>query len=389
MVQVLPQIPSFGARLGQVLGGVGESVAGGLQKRFDRSALQNIINQLPPEIRGLAAGLSQVSPQYAGAIAPLVTQAGQQAQQDAQLLQAQQKLRAAQPQVPQRAAGALSPEQQQVQQPTQSQAATANDASQPAVDAQNIQTWPQSSIDELVARGNIAAQKEQARRLLEQQRTEKRQSAYFKKNEDKLSELSDKLSTLETEDMQFDRLGELADSGKLPNNFAVALFSKGGQLNDKAYALLSPEGQEFIKIIVDNTKGIKDTYGARVTNFDLETYLKRLPSLLNSPKGRERVIRDLKVINQINRLESQGILQEFERAGGSDKIAWSQAQARSRKELHDQIQELRNEYVRGGQKEWAALPNAALYKGKRIGDPETGEQLISNGVEWIPAQGSQ
>jgi hypothetical protein len=140
-------------------------------------------------------------------------------------------------------------------------------------------------------------------------------------------------------------------------------------------------------LIIDSTSNIKDTYGARVTNFDLQTYLRKLPSLLNSPEGKMRVLRDLKIINQLNQLYENGIQDIFDEAGGTDKIPFSVAEKKYQKKYGTQEKELIDQFVSPEKGMFKQLPDANKNLGKKIKNTETGEILISDGAEWKPYKG--
>ena len=212
-----------------------------------------------------------------------------------------------------------------------------------------------------------------------------RRTKLFDSNEPKLVELGNKLESYETEDTRFSRLEELSKANDLPNRFTTALFTKDGELHPLATSGLSEDAQEFLKLLADNISGAKDTFGSRVTNFDLQTYMKRLPSLLNSPEGRSRVLKDLRTINAINRLEAEAVMGEFEEAGGVDRIPYSVAQRRAKEKIKDQVSELRREFIHPT-KQPDGRPAAAHHKGRKIRNPETGEVLESDGKEWIKVQ---
>lgn len=215
-----------------------------------------------------------------------------------------------------------------------------------------------------------------------------KEKEYFKLNEPKLIQMADNLNKLEMEQSRYDRLGQLfSDPSKFPSSFTAALFSKEGQINDKAYALLSPEAQEAIKLIIDSTSNIKDTYGSRVTNFDLQTYLKKLPSLLNTSEGKSRVLRDLQIMNQLNQMHTNGIMEVFDEAGGTDKIPYSKAEAIYKKKYGPQEKRLRELFVNPEKHSFKDMPNAFEYLGRKIKNPETGEIFISDGNEWKPFRG--
>lgn len=219
------------------------------------------------------------------------------------------------------------------------------------------------------------------------ERTSK-EKQFFKLNEPKLMELSDTQRKLETEAMRYEKLNNLfQDPSKFPSSFTAALFTKDGNINDIVYSQLTPEAQESIKLIIDSTSNIKDTYGARITNFDLQTYLKKLPSLLNSPEGKQRVLRDLQIMNELNRLHASGIQEIFEESGGSDKIPYSTAESRYKKRYGEIEKELKDKFINPDKGIMKSLPNPDQYLGKKIKNEETGEILISDGNEWKPFKG--
>jgi hypothetical protein len=236
---------------------------------------------------------------------------------------------------------------------------------------------------------DIATKKEQAeqKRYEETQRTAKERE-YFKLNEPKVIELADTQRKLEMEQSRYERLNQLfSDPSQFPSSFTAALFTKDGNINDLVYSQLSPDAQESIKLIIDSTSNIKDTYGARVTNFDLQTYLKKLPSLLNSPEGKQRVLRDLQIMNQINQLHAGGIQDVFEEAGGTDKIPFSTAEKIYKKKYGNAEKQLREQFVHPEKGVFNEMPDPNKYLGKKIKNPETGEMFISDGVEWKPFKG--
>ncbi len=235
--------------------------------------------------------------------------------------------------------------------------------------------------------GNIA-QGELDRQEGERKSRSKKEGEYFKFNEPKLAELATTAQNLQMEDARFSRLENLfQDHSKFPSTITAALFSKDGQLRDVAYSQLTPEAQEAIKLIIDSTSNIKDTYGARVTNFDLQTYLKKLPSLFNSPEGKMRVLRDLRIMNQLNRLHAEGIQDIFEEAGGSDKIPYSKAEKLYKKKFGPLEKQLVEQFVSTDKGIFNEKPDAAKHLGRKIKDSETGEIYISNGTEWTPFKG--
>ncbi|HEX5553456.1 MAG TPA: hypothetical protein VFX43_09430 [Chitinophagaceae bacterium] len=262
-----------------------------------------------------------------------------------------------------------------------------NNFSPESISDQQLLALNLSGDPELKSAANfIQKQKElaQTERLTEKKLAAQKQQKYFDKNEPQLIEMANTQRNLEQEDMRFARMQELSnDPSKFPSAPVAALFSKGGQLGTIASSLLSPEAQEFVKLVVDSTSAIKDTYGARVTNFDLETYLKKLPSLFNTPEGRERILRDLRIINEINRLHNEGISSIFEEKGGSGAIPFSEAERLFTKQYKDRVDSLKKQFIHGEIASNKGGFSAYKYKGKTIEDPETEERFKSDGVRWV------
>ena len=219
----------------------------------------------------------------------------------------------------------------------------------------------------------------------------KYQNEKRKEAEPKLQELEESLSNLQNQDMKFNRLEKLFSpelEKQFPNRLLVAAFSKHGELSSIGKAMLSDDAQEAIKLITDEIKGAKDTFGARVSNFEAGKYLDTLPNLLNSPEGRRRVLRDLRMINNINRMEKQGILDVMDRYGGPGFISVSKAKNIFRKEFEPRRKELAEEFANPGKKLFKQIPDASMFAGKRFQDEETGQIFKSDGKTWIP-QGEQ
>lgn len=87
------------------------------------------------------------------------------------------------------------------------------------------------------------------------------------------------------------RLEELSQEGKLDTpGYAEFLERSGFDIP----ALMNPESEEFKKIQQNFLKGAKEYFGGRISNYEVEQFLKTIPSLSQSPEGRQRVIANLK-----------------------------------------------------------------------------------------------
>lgn len=109
-------------------------------------------------------------------------------------------------------------------------------------------------------------------------------------------------------------------------------------------ALASKEAQRFVKTINDFTTKAKDTYGARVTNFELDRFLKRLPTLANSEEGRTEIIKQMQIINDINKKKEDNLNRIFDEYGGIRNIDFDQAERLADKRSKPEVDNLRKEF---------------------------------------------
>lgn len=203
--------------------------------------------------------------------------------------------------------------------------------------------------------------------------------------EPKLLELQDQLAKTEETGLRFDRLGELTSpelQNKFPPSIMTALFTKNGELNPVAASQLSPEAQEFTKLVIDEIQGAQKTYGGKVSNFEAAQYLKKLPSLINTSEGRNRVLRDLRIMNKLTQNHDQGVLGIMDRY--DNKISLSKANSIYRKEHAKDEANMKKAFIHPNEFPFTELDdfNASIYPGVTIEDPETGQTFTSNGRTW-------
>lgn len=140
---------------------------------------------------------------------------------------------------------------------------------------------------------------------------EERQDRFDKKQEaidKKTSSFADKINTdfeaAQSGNQRLGRMRELINSGQLTNpmwaslldtaeNFIPAL---GVGLNLKG--TLSPESQEFEKLSKDFLKDVKKIFGARVTQQEVQQFLKTIPTLSQSDEGKMRVLHNMQLFNE-------------------------------------------------------------------------------------------
>lgn len=187
-------------------------------------------------------------------------------------------------------------------------------------------------------------------RLLQSQKeskeraSEKLADTRYKTNLPLFNEAVKKVKSAESEGLSIQRLQELNESDKLPKGLGrLNVNLSSGEL--RLPFLANPETQAFVKTINDFTTKAKDSFGARVTNFELNRFMKRLPTLLNTTEGRRTILRQMEIINQLNTLEQQGILDVFDQEGGVRKIDYDQAERKSKKSNKSAVEKLKKEFL--------------------------------------------
>jgi|GEM_PF-3398871 len=81
-------------------------------------------------------------------------------------------------------------------------------------------------------------------------------------------------------------------------------------------ALIGAPAEEYNKIAANFIRNAKAVFGARLTDTDLEQFLKTVPSLSNSPEGRKRINANLKRIAQLEVIESEAAKDIIKENGG-------------------------------------------------------------------------
>ncbi len=193
-------------------------------------------------------------------------------------------------------------------------------------------------------------------------------------------EAGTKLRSSTRDKERLDIIESLNKSDKLPKDLARLNVDKEGNL--KFPFLASADSQRYVKTLNEFSSGAKDTFGSRVTNFDLSQYLKRFPTLLNTSEGRKQLIDQMKIVNQINSIYYKNLKNIYDKAGGVRSIDSDTAERLAEQLSEDKVSQLAEKFNQIGQ--FSSKPSPSEFKGKRIRDKETGEVFVSDGENWVP-----
>lgn len=136
----------------------------------------------------------------------------------------------------------------------------------------------------------------------------------LKQNNEELKEINKKRQSLDQELARIQAIDRYNESGKLPTG--LQNLNINWTTGDIRYPrLASPEAQAFVKTINDFTVAAKDTFGARVTNFELGAFMRRLPTLANSPEGRRIIIQQMESLTALNKLHNDSLREVYDHYG--------------------------------------------------------------------------
>jgi len=168
-----------------------------------------------------------------------------------------------------------------------------------------------------------------------------------KENSDIFTENKKKLKNNDTDARDVKKLGILNKSGKLPKGLGRILIDpETGEIRPLAQLaeLATPETQEYVKIFSRFQNRAKDTFGSRVTNFDLQSYMKQFPGLLNTEEGRERILEMMDINLQMDQLYDNALDQVYKKYG-LNGVPQEKADELAKAMIRDETEKLEKRYL--------------------------------------------
>lgn len=132
------------------------------------------------------------------------------------------------------------------------------------------------------------------------------EASRFKATAAERKDIIDKARAARQDLKDLDRMEELEKEGKLDTPGYTEFLKRSGL---DIPALMNPGSEEFIKTSANFMRNAKTYLGSRISNYELEQFLKTIPSLSQSPQGRKRVISNLKYVAR-SALEYNNALKE-------------------------------------------------------------------------------
>lgn len=174
----------------------------------------------------------------------------------------------------------------------------------------------------------------------------KYRQALRKENDPKFTKVKDKVNGLNTQSDHLTVLENLSD--KIPN-ISRFMINSNGQLRPLAQmlGLVPKEAQRFVKTVKDFITGAKDIFGSRVTNFDIQAFEARLPSLLNTKEGRNEIIDQMKIFTELEKNYNQA-LKDIYKHYKLEGITQEEAEELAEKQVAPRETELRSQLTKIG-----------------------------------------
>lgn len=214
--------------------------------------------------------------------------------------------------------------------------------------------------------------------------TVKYQSSLRKENSPIFTEAKEKRKGLKREKDRFSILNNL--NKKMPDGIGRAFINKEGNIRPFAQILklVPPEAERFVKTINDFITNAKDVFGARVTNYDLQSFKSRLPTLINSSEGRKQIIRQMEVFNEMEQ-NYYDTLDKVYKHYGLGNISQEEAESIAEQMVTAKEEQLRAELESIDQPdfEMESMPDPRENVGRIIEDDQ-GRRFRSNGFDWEP-----
>jgi len=139
-----------------------------------------------------------------------------------------------------------------------------------------------------------------------------------KENNKELKESQTKKKAFQTNRILINSMTNANESKKLPSGLSkLVIDPKTGDLRGEAQlaGLVNPETELYVKNLKQFLKGAKDFFGARVTNFDVTSFMAQLPGLLNSEQGRRMILKQMEYVNDLEEVHNNTLNEGLKKYG--------------------------------------------------------------------------
>ena len=140
-----------------------------------------------------------------------------------------------------------------------------------------------------------------------------------KENNTELKDSIAKKKGYRNSDRLINSMTQINDGGYLPKGLGkfIQIDPATGEMRTSAKALegANAQTQLYIKNLAEWQKGAKEIYGARITNFDLQSFMNMLPSLSNNEQGRRLILKQMKYVNDLESIYNNSLNEAIKKYG--------------------------------------------------------------------------
>ncbi len=205
--------------------------------------------------------------------------------------------------------------------------------------------------------------------------------ALRKENKEKYDLTADKTRSDAQTEGDISRLLELNEKGNLREGY-IRYLDIDAEGNLKYPENASADEAEYAKIISRMSGGAKNDFPGRVTNFDLQNFINRLPNLRNTKEGRRAIGESVRIMSKIQQTYTKALKEVYDKYG-VDKINYQQADKIASEIAEPLVQGLSQEY-KNIDKTMSILSGKEKLKGSDrilVEDPEGKLQAMKKGVK--------
>lgn len=213
------------------------------------------------------------------------------------------------------------------------------------------------------------------------------QEGIDKSNAPYYNELTNKIASALDTNNSLEIMRELNNKGDLGSNFKNFLLNSAEHLlGEKFNTFRSDDAQLFQKISNGLIRNAKDIFGARITNLDLQTFLKTIPTLNNTPEARDKLISAMQLLNKFHEVQYDEANKLIDDNNGKYP---ERLKAKVVYNTKDEIAQLTHNWIneniksgQPGQKIEQLSNNDNISIGVKARDDETGEIYIKTAAGW-------
>jgi hypothetical protein len=195
------------------------------------------------------------------------------------------------------------------------------------------------------------AEMQQRKELAERKLSQTDQARVDKETLPVFKDVNDKAKAAKDSDQRLNRIEKLLNEGNVQDNFFIR--SLEGLKHNKYFGsiaegvqrlITNKDTQEFEKLSTDFVKDAKQFFGSRITEAEVQLFLKTVPSLAQTNEGKKRVIRNMRIFNQAAELKQQAMRQVIKQNGGKRP---SNLEEQVDELIGPQLDALKNEFTQG------------------------------------------